>query len=112
MPGIYQGIDILVLPSFREGLSCTVLEAMSSGCCVITTDLSDFHKVIHHGKSGYLFPIGDHETLSNQLGELLRAPLKAKMMGEAASRVIADRFTAQHEAQGLHSIYQSLLETM
>jgi len=105
----YRGIDIMALPSFREGFSCTVLEAMASGCVVAVSNISDFHRLIDHGRNGYLFEAGNHIALSGILEGLLANPREIQKVGEAASRTIADGFTAGHEAKSLYEMYERLL---
>ena len=105
----YQGIDIIALPSFREGFSCMVLEAMSSGCTVAVSDISDFHQLIDHGNNGYLFDAGDHHALATILEHLLKNPATVQKVGKEASHTITQRFTAEHEARSLFQVYQPLL---
>ena len=105
----YQGISIMALPSFREGFSCTVLEAMASGCVVAVSDISDFDQVVDHGNNGFLFKAGDHQALTRILGELLSAPESISRIGEVASQTILAKFTAEDEARALAGIYKALL---
>lgn len=51
---IYQCADIFVFPSIREGLSAALMEAMSSGCPVICSDIRGNRDLIDDGKGGYL----------------------------------------------------------
>ncbi|MBT6435271.1 MAG: glycosyltransferase family 4 protein [Deltaproteobacteria bacterium] len=105
----YHGISIMALPSFREGFSCTVLEAMASGCVVAVSDISDFDQVVDHGNNGFLFEAGNHRALTGIVGELLDSPHSMSRIGKAASQTISKKFTAEHEARTLAGIYKQLL---
>ncbi|MGN6103563.1 MAG: glycosyltransferase family 4 protein, partial [Kofleriaceae bacterium] len=54
----------LILPSYREGTPRSVLEAMSMGRAVITTDAPGCRETVVHGESGLLVPVGDAGALA------------------------------------------------
>ena len=53
--GIYQENDVLILPSYSEGLPQVILEAMASGCVVAATKVGGIPSVITHESNGLLF---------------------------------------------------------
>lgn len=55
--------DCIVLPSYREGLPRTIVEAMSMGKSVITTFSAGCEETVEDGKNGYLVPVKDIEEL-------------------------------------------------
>lgn len=67
IPGILQEGGILVLPSFSEGFPNVLLEAMSSGVPVITTDVGDSKIFLDNGKNGIIIPKGDSGALKNAI---------------------------------------------
>ena len=81
---------IFVLPSYREGLPHSTLEAMAVGRLVITTDVPGCRDTVENGTNGYLVPARDADALANAMLHCLElnAPLKA--MG-VASRDLAER---------------------
>ncbi|HIB83280.1 MAG TPA: glycosyltransferase, partial [Chromatiaceae bacterium] len=83
-----------------------VLEAMSSGCCVVVSDISDFHRFIEHGKNGFLFPAGDIGTLRNILQSILNNPAVIQEISLEASKTMKQRFTDKHETLALLELYQ------
>jgi mannosyltransferase len=109
MSAWYYALDILVLPSFREGFSCTVLEAMACGCPVVVSQIADFEHLLTHGEDGFLFPAGDHAALQEILNMLICAPEHRRSVGESASQKIHREFTIQVEAKALAQIYSDLL---
>jgi len=80
MPELYQSVDVLLLPTVREGDSLAVLEAMSSGLPVVASDCSSLPERVKHGKGGYLCEIGDVDGFVAAI-ENLRDPQLRKTMG-------------------------------
>ncbi|MDH5648677.1 MAG: glycosyltransferase, partial [Gammaproteobacteria bacterium] len=67
----YAAMDIFVLPSFSEGLSNTLLEAMVSGVAAIGSDVGGNREIITHNETGYLFPSDDQAQLQACLEKCL-----------------------------------------
>jgi glycosyltransferase involved in cell wall biosynthesis len=61
---IYQGLDIFVLPSHREGFPRAAMEAAASGLPVIATDIRGCRQVVENGVNGFLFPVRDVDALT------------------------------------------------
>jgi glycosyltransferase involved in cell wall biosynthesis len=76
-----------VLPSVMEGLSISLLEAVSYGSCIITTDIPENREVV--GDAGLLCDVGSVDQLSKILGDLIADPsLVEKMRSRAAARAL------------------------
>jgi len=75
--------DIFVLPSYREGLPRTTLEAMSMGLPVITTDVVGCRETVDEGVNGLLVPPQNAQALTNAIKTLLDDPSLRKKMGQA-----------------------------
>jgi glycosyltransferase involved in cell wall biosynthesis len=73
MPLIYNLADLVILPSDWEGLPNVVLEAMACETPVIISDVSDNHRLVEHGVSGFLFARNDSDQLSAQIATLLES---------------------------------------
>ncbi len=67
---IYQQTKVWLSSSYEEGFCLPCLEAMSSGCAVVSTDNKGVRDIIDHGKNGYITMAGRSDGLS-QLAELL-----------------------------------------
>jgi len=93
IPAVLTDTDIFVLPSYSEGLSNALMEAMSSGCTCIASDVGGNRFLLQNGVSGFLFPAGDREALSAHLRRLLEDPSKRKSLGEAARKRIEEQFS-------------------
>lgn len=91
IPAVLHETDIFVLPSYSEGLSNALMEAMASGCACVASEVGGNGYLLQNGISGFLFPAGDREALRSHLKRLLDDPAKRKAMGKAArERIEAD----------------------
>jgi mannosyltransferase len=105
----YQGLSILVHPSYFEGYSMVHMEAMASGCCVVASHLKYLDALIEHGRTGFFFEPGDAKGLRELLDMLMRDPKRAQEVGQNAAEHARSRFGIEHEAHALHDLYRSLL---
>lgn len=81
----YHGCSVFVLPSYyREGLPRTVLEAMSCGRPIITTDWTGCRLTIEDGVSGFVVPIKDPKAIDLRMKQLIEDPQLMHQMGEKA----------------------------
>jgi len=89
MKKIYKKIDIVVLPSWREGLSKALLEAASMGLPIITTDVPGCRDVVIHGITGLLVKKKDPIAIENAIELLTKNPeLCEKLASNARAYVI------------------------
>lgn len=64
IPDLMNVYDLFVQPSFREGLSNTILEAMSCGTPVVASKVGGNPEIIIEGQTGKMFPVGEVESLA------------------------------------------------
>jgi glycosyltransferase involved in cell wall biosynthesis len=81
-----QLADVVVRPSFTEGMALAVLEAMASGCCVVASDIPANAGLITDGSTGLLFRSGDAADLARVLRRSLRDAGIRCALGAAAHR--------------------------
>jgi glycosyltransferase involved in cell wall biosynthesis len=93
IPEVLKSADIFVLPSYSEGLSNALMEAMSSGCACVATDVGGNAYLIQNGVSGFLYPAGDREALAGHLRRLVEDPAKRLAIGAAARKRIDEQFS-------------------
>ncbi len=67
VPGWYAAADLLAFPSTKEGFGLAVLEAMSAGTPVVTSDLPVFLEYLRPGEDALMVPVGRHEELADAL---------------------------------------------
>ena len=84
MPTLLAEADIVVLPSYREGLPKSLIEAAACARPLITTDVPGCREVVTHDVDGILVPVRDGEALARAIARLQDAPALARRLGEAA----------------------------
>ena len=87
----YRAMDLLVLPTRREGFPNVALEAAATGVPVITTRTTGARDSIVPGVTGVLIPPGSADEISKAVLKLLRDPQRSHM-GEAARTWVTGRF--------------------
>ncbi|RME03102.1 MAG: glycosyltransferase family 1 protein [Planctomycetota bacterium] len=105
----YQEAHCLVLPSRGEGLSNTLLEAMSLEMPVITTEVSGNLDVVVSGQNGLLVPVGDPVALAEAMGFVMSCFSEAKCLGRQARETVERRFSLRSVAERYQSLYSELL---
>jgi len=90
VPQLLQVTDIFVLPSRREGLPRSIMEAMAAGKPVVATNVRGSRDLVEHGVTGFLVELGDVEGLAQALVQLIRDPKLRQKMGEAGRAKIRD----------------------
>ena len=95
MPELYRNVDILLLPTVREGMSLAVLEAMASGLSVVATDCSSMPELIIDGKGGFLCRLGDVVDFAKRINQLADSVLLRRDMKEFNRSRVEQYFTAQ-----------------
>jgi glycosyltransferase-like protein len=103
----YAAADVLAFPSVKEGFGLAVLEAMSAGLPVVTSDLPVFHEWLVADRDALLVPVGDVEALADALSRACTdADLRRWLV--AAGRAVADRFTWAASAERHLQVYAGL----
>ena len=94
----------------QEGVPNAMLEAMSTGLPVFATRHGGIPEAVESGISGWLVDEGDFEGLGRALAELAGQPDRLAAMGEAGSKVVAERFEVNAQAQKLQEYYTEAIE--
>jgi len=111
MVALYDDVDIVVLPSYREGLSKALIEAAAMQKPIITSDVPGCRDVVDHGISGLLVPPRDSRALALAMELLLHQPDLARTFGLAARSKVAKEFAVELVNQRTLAAYKELLST-
>lgn len=104
-----QDADIFVLPSWAEGQSNALLEAMACGLPVLVSDIPANVGVIEHEQNGLMFAVGDPDSLAGAVMLLLDQPELRERVGRAARLTIESRYSLDYVADRYICLYQGLL---
>lgn len=105
-----RNADVLVLPSRAEGLSNTLLEAMSTGLPVVASDIPANRSLIDHDFNGILYQVGHHEALRDALERLLEQDQFREQIGREGRRSVESGYSIDHVASLYESVYTDLLQ--
>jgi len=98
--------DCIVLPSYREGTSKTLLEAASMAKPIITTDVPGCNNVVNDGKNGYLCKVKDAIDLADKMETMINLPIEQReLMGSNGREKMINEFEEQ-------IVIQKYLETI
>lgn len=98
--------SVYVLPSsYHEGTPRTVLEAMSMGRPIITTDAPGCRETVQEGRNGFLVPVRDAGALAERMERFIEYPELIARMGEESRRIAVEKYD-------VHKVNAVILETM
>jgi glycosyltransferase involved in cell wall biosynthesis len=106
----YRALDIMVLPTWREGFPNVVLEAAATGIPVITTLATGSRDAVVPEVTGLLIPPGYPEAITEAMLQLLRDPLRRRQMGVAARKWVMERFRHTRVHALTVSLFEDLLQ--
>lgn len=106
---ILSALDILVLPSIREGQPIILLEAMVMGKPIVATDIGGVNETVIDGVTGILVPPKDPSALAEAIVCLLKDRKKAQEMGQAGRRVVEEKFNVDLMVANTEEVYNQLL---
>jgi len=109
MAGLLATVDIVVLPSYREGLPKTLIEAAGCGLPLITTDVPGCREVVSDGVDGLLCPVRQSAPLARAIARLQDDPALARRLGQAARRKAMDLFDEKIVIARTLAVYQEVL---
>jgi glycosyltransferase involved in cell wall biosynthesis len=107
---ILRLLDVYVLPSEREGLPLSLLEAMAAECPIVASEVGGVPNAIEDKKSGVLVQPQSPEKLAVCICDLLRNPLVRKSIGVAARKRFDEKFTVDTMAREYEKLYMDLLQ--
>jgi len=102
--------DLFLLPSSEESFGLAALEAMSCGTPIIATNIGGLPEVVTHGQDGFLYPVGDVESMAAAAIDLLDDQEKLAAMRQAARRKAEDHFRQQQIVPQYEEYYQEVME--
>ncbi|MDX9912254.1 MAG: glycosyltransferase [Phycisphaerales bacterium] len=112
IPGLMRAMDVLVHPSYREGLPRTVPQALLAGTPVVASDVDGTREACidptisgEDGATGLLFPVGDATRLREAVVWMHEHPLERAAMAEHGRRMCAREYDAELMVARLEAVY-------
>jgi glycosyltransferase involved in cell wall biosynthesis len=101
--------DVVVLPTYREGLPRVLIEAAAMGRPIVATDIPGCREVVWSGVNGFLVPVRDAVALAEAIEALLKNPKLRAEFGAASRRLAEERFSDQRVVDCILDLYRALL---
>ncbi len=106
-----QQSHLLLLPSVEEGIANVVLEAMSLGIPVITTDCGGMSEVIIEKSNGYIVPVRNPAKIASRIIEFIASGKSEKeIITAGALQTIRDNFSRARQIDEFKELYNSLVQ--
>jgi glycogen synthase len=105
LPAYYAGSDLVIVPSLEETFGYVCAEAMACGACVIASDIQAFQQLVENDKTGYLFPVGNEEALSDRIIYLLQNPAVREGMASSAARKMPELAGAEQVTKEMLAVW-------
>ncbi|MDH5394512.1 MAG: glycosyltransferase, partial [Gammaproteobacteria bacterium] len=97
--------SVYVLPSYREGIPRTVLEAMAMGRAIITTDAPGCRETVIDGRNGFLTPVKSVKSLVIAMKKFIDDESLVAKMGAVSRQIAVDKYD-------VHKVNAAILKEM
>ena len=109
---LWARAHIAALPSRREGLPLSLLEAAACRRAMVATDVPGCREIVIHGKTGLLVPVDDAHALANAIDRLWHETELRAQFAAAARDLVVERFSADVIGPQIVALYRHLLGAM
>jgi len=111
IPHYLNQMDVFVMPSIMESetFGVAAVEASACGIPVIASNIGGLPEVVHHGETGYLFPPGDVNQLSEYMEKLIREQELRSRMGMAGREYVLQNYDWQKNALQMYHLYEEII---
>lgn len=109
MPETLNAAHIVCLPSYREGLPRTLIEAAACGRAIVTTDVPGCREVVRQGENGLLVPVRDGAALAEALAALIADPARRRAMGARGREIAMAEFSVERFVAESLDCYRQVL---
>jgi glycosyltransferase involved in cell wall biosynthesis len=109
VPAVLAASDIFCLPSYSEGLSISIMEAMAAGLPVAASRIGGNPELVVDGETGFIFEPFDPGDVADKLSKLLKDADMRRKMGEAGRRRVLTDFTLDDMVRRYYELYESIV---
>lgn len=108
--GFWARAHVAVLPSRREGLPLSLMEAAACGRAMIASDVPGCREIVVHEQTGLLFPVDDAAALAKAMERLAKTPDLRARSAAAARALVVDKFATDIIGTQTVALYRRLLD--
>jgi len=108
MAAVYQQASMVCLPSYREGLATSLLEAAACAVPIITTDVPGCRELVKNGETGFVVPTRNAQELARCIIFLIEHPLESLEMGLRAREFIVEEYSQDTVNADIYQTYIEL----
>ncbi len=108
VPRLLGVMDVFALTSHNEANPISILEAMSVGVPVVSTDVGSIHEAVIEAETGFLVPAGDCSQLTDRVLDLLTDTTRRRAMGDAAREHVAKHWSIEAMVSGYERLIESI----
>jgi len=101
--------SIFILPTYNEGMPMAILDAMSYGLAVISTNAGGIPQIINSGVNGIRFEAGDIEAIILNITKLLMDTNYKRQLGMAGKETIQSKFNVRESVEKIVKVYEELM---
>jgi len=109
IPTVWKQSHIAVLPSYREGLPRTLLEAAACARPIIATDVPGCREIVQHESNGLLVPVKDPTALAHAIEQLIADKDLRHTMGRKGRELVQREFAESIVVNKTINLYRSML---
>jgi glycosyltransferase involved in cell wall biosynthesis len=106
---VWKAAHIAVLPSRREGLPKSLLEAAAFGRPIVATDVPGCREIARQGINAFLVPPDNAEALADAIVRLANDKDLRRKFGEAGRRLVESEYSADRVGADIVALYDRLL---
>ncbi len=107
VPAVLGAFEVFVMPSLFEPFGRVLLEAMAASRPIVAANAGGVPEIVVDGETGLLVPPGDDAALAATALALLADPVRARALGEAGRRRVAEAFSLDAQVAGLMAAYEA-----
>lgn len=105
---LWRSCHLAVLPSHREGLPVSLLEAAACGRPLVATDAPGCREIVVDGRTGLLVPIENPDALAQAILKLANSPELRARFGQEARQLVVDKLSAKIIGNSIVQLYDQL----
>jgi glycosyltransferase involved in cell wall biosynthesis len=110
LKALYQRFDLLLMPSYSEGVPITMLEAVAMGVPVVASRVGGVGEVLNHGETALLSEAGDMDGMVCNIFKLIDEPARADELRRRGRELVLGHYAVAERVRQLEALYLNLLE--